>query len=357
MEHSHAKTSHYFLRAIILLGFAMLIVYLVKTDSLIFYIAPHMQKYVEYSSVLLYVIAIYQVYLGINSIWGKKSASSCGCEHPPSKSSIKNTIAYSLFILPLCLGFLLPSTAMSSSLADKKGMNLTTSVAAKNITKQLAASTVSLDNSVQQTTTSTLSLPTPIPTIEPSPVKESNLSESEPSVTKNQTTQSKTTATTAPSDEQLQKMFKAPDEFSEDFSKMGMILYKRDLITVKPEIYMEVLSTIDLFKENFIGKKIELTGFVYREKELKTNQIIVGRFAVSCCSADASPYGVLTEFPTANNFAKDSWVKVTGTIEKGNYNDNDIFKIHATKVEKIPSPKSPYVYPNFDPIPELNKSE
>ena len=144
MEHSHAKTSHYFLRAIILLGFAMLIVYLVKTDSLIFYIAPHMQKYVEYSSVLLYVIAIYQVYLGINSIWGKKSASSCGCEHPPSKSSIKNTIAYSLFILPLCLGFLLPSTAMSSSLADKKGMNLTTSVAAKNITKQLAASTVSL---------------------------------------------------------------------------------------------------------------------------------------------------------------------------------------------------------------------
>ncbi|MFC5449467.1 TIGR03943 family putative permease subunit [Paenibacillus aestuarii] len=344
MEHSHIKTPHYFLRAMILLGFAMLIVYLVKTDSLIFYIAPHMQNYVKYSSVLLYAIAIYQVYLGINSIWGKKAELSCGCEHPPSTSRFKNTVAYSLFIFPLCLGFLLPSTAMSSSLAEKKGMNLSTSVAAKSINKQLDAAG-SPDNNA-------LSVP-PTPASTASPLAPA---QSDKPTTVTETARSSNTAKTPPTEAQLQEMFKAPDEFNEDFSKMGMILYKRDLITVKPEIYMEVLSTIDLFKEHFIGKKIELTGFVYREKDLRTDQFIVGRFAVSCCSADASPYGVLTEFPTANNFAKDTWVKVTGTIENGNYNGNDIFTIHATKVEKIPDPKTPYVYPNFDPVPELNKN-
>jgi len=340
MELQRSKTSHYFLRACILLGFAMLIVYLAKTDRLVYYIAPHMQNYVKYSSVLLYVIAIYQIYLGINSVWGKKAEPTCDCAHPTSPSRFKNTVAYSLFIIPLCLGFLLPSTAMSSSLADKKGMNLSTNTAAKNINKQLAAAGQT-DNSATLTaaTTSAAASPAPAPTPTPAatPTPKTN------------------TAATPPTDEQLKEMFKAPDEFNEDFAKMGMILYKRDLITVKPEIYMEILSTIDLFKEHFIGKKIELTGFVYREQDLRSDQFIVGRFAVSCCSADASPYGVLTEFATANHFAKDTWVKVTGTIENGNYNGNDIFTIHATKVDQIPTPKTPYVYPNFDPIPELKK--
>ncbi|WP_052486913.1 TIGR03943 family putative permease subunit [Gordoniibacillus kamchatkensis] len=150
-------------------------------------------------------------------------------------------------------------------------------------------------------------------------------------------------------------MFAPPDEYSEDFSQMGMILYKRGIIDVKPEIFMETLSTIDIFKQNFFGKKIELSGFVYRQDDLQPDQLIVGRFAVSCCSADASPYGVLVEFPNAKAFAKDTWVKVTGTIEKGHYHDNDIFKVNAAKIEKIAAPKTPYVYPNMDPVTELKK--
>jgi uncharacterized membrane protein YcgQ (UPF0703/DUF1980 family) len=72
-----------------------------------------------------------------------------------------------------------------------------------------------------------------------------------------------------------------------------------DKIVVKPEIYLEVLSSIDLFKEPFIGKKIEISGFVYRENDLKENQFVVGRF--------------------------------------------------------VPTPESVYVYPNFDPLSEVNK--
>ncbi|WP_082053309.1 TIGR03943 family putative permease subunit [Gordoniibacillus kamchatkensis] len=112
---------------------------------------------------------------------------------------------------------------------------------------------------------------------------------------------------------------------------------------------------MDIFKEQFCGKKIELSGFVYREDDLKPDQLVVGRFAVSYCSADASPYSVLKEFPNAKAFAKDTWVKRTGTIEQGHYHDNDIIKVHATKIEKIAAPASPYAYPNMDPVTELKK--
>lgn len=336
-QHSHSGSlaPHYLLRAGILLAFAMFIVYLTKTDNLAYYIAPRMQSYVKYSSVALYAIAIYQVYLGIGALWGKKQAD-CGCEHPPSRSRLRSTVAYSLFVFPLLLGFLLPHTAMSSALADKKGMNLSTGTAAAAITKQLAAAAES-DKALAP-----LASAAPSPSPSAAVAAAADAPQSLP-------------AAGDVTDEQLKKMFVAPDEYSEDFAKMGMILYKRDLITVKPEIYMEVLSTIDLFKQNFFGKKIELTGFVYREKDMKQDQFVVGRFAVSCCSADASPYGVMVDFPTANHLDKDTWVKVTGTIDKGSYQNNDIFTIHATSIEKIPNPGTPYVYPNFDPIPELNK--
>ncbi|TXK77502.1 hypothetical protein FU659_22860 [Paenibacillus sp. N3.4] len=62
----------------------------------------------------------------------------------------------------------------------------------------------------------------------------------------------------------------------------------------------------------------------------------------------------MIDFPSAQNYTKDMWVKVTGTIQNGSYNGNDIFTIKATQIEKIAAPSSPYIYPNFEPLKELN---
>jgi len=386
---------HPFIRAAILFGFAMFIVYLARTDSLVYYIAPRMQAYVKYSSVILYVIAVYQVYAGINALWGKQA--DCGCEHPRAKSPLASGIAYGLFALPLLLGFMLPNTVMSSALADKKGMNLAPATAAQSISRQLAAASPAADGGSAQElaagggngasvsgtggvsggagsgpqsgsdaagAASRESAGTAAAgggQAAGSAPDEGAAASGSPAGNAAAGTADAGAASpagapgAAVSDAQLQQMFTPPDEYSEDFAKMGMILYRKPLISVKPEIFMEILSTVSLFQENFYGKKIELSGFVYREDDLKADQLIVGRFAVSCCSADASPYGVLTEFPGASLFAKDTWVKVTGTIAKGNYDGNDIFTIKADKIEKITAPKTPYVYPNFDPLPELTK--
>ncbi|CAN7528828.1 TIGR03943 family protein [Paenibacillus sp. LjRoot153] len=317
MNHTRVTSYHHFFRTLILLGFSSYIVALTKSDSLQLYIAPRMMIYVKMASVFLYIIACFQGFMALRAYSGKPV--DCDCNQPAPLLTLRNVGAYGLLVLPLMIGFLLPDTALNSAMVAAKGMNL--SAATTSVTTPHAES---------------YDLPS-----FPKPASSSQtLRASQPEA-----------AQTAQPESDVEQLFKSPDEWNEDFAKMGVILYKKDRILVQPDIYMEILSTIDLFKDNFIGKEIELTGFVYREEDkMRTDQIVVGRFAVSCCSADASPYGVLVEFPTAQNFPQDRWVKVTGTIQNGHYNGNDIFKIKATQIEKIEAPSSPYVYPNFEPL-------
>jgi putative membrane protein len=296
MEQERKLTRHYFLRAVILTGFAMYILYLVKSDNILFYIAPRMIIYVKLSAIGFYAIAVYQIFLAINSYFGKKV--DCDCDHPPSRSWIRNSAAYSLFILPLLLGFLLPDSAMGSALAAKRGVNLSSS----------------------QTSTK--------------------------NVTVNKPDAANARATVDP---KLQALFKA-DKYDEGFAQLGMKLYKKDLIEVKEEGFIEILSSLDLFMNNFIGKKVEISGFVYREDDMKDNQFVVARFSISCCTADGSPFGMMVKSDQASKFTKDTWVKITGTIDKTTYHGNEIMTLVADKIEKTKASRSQYVYPNYDYI-------
>jgi uncharacterized repeat protein (TIGR03943 family) len=294
MEQERKLTGHYFLRAAILTGFAMYILYLVKSDNILFYIAPRMIIYVKLSAIGFYVIAVYQIFLAINSLLGKKV--DCDCDHPPSRSWMRNSAAYSLFILPLLLGFLLPDSALGSALAAKRGVNLSSS----------------------QTNTMNATANKPI-----------------------------TGKTDAAVDPQLKELFKA-DKYDEGFAQLGMKLYKKDLIQVKEEGFIEILSSLDLFMNNFIGKKVEISGFVYREDDMKNNQFVVARFSIQCCTADGSPFGMMVQFDQSQKFVKDTWVKVTGTINKTIYHGNEIMTLIADSVEKTKAAKTQYVYPNYD---------
>jgi uncharacterized repeat protein (TIGR03943 family) len=263
-----------------------------------------MVVYVKLSAIGFYAIAIYQIYIAISSLWGKQAL--CDCEHPPSRSLIRNTTAYSLFLLPLLLGFIMPDSAMGSSLAAKRGVTLNTA----------------------QTQASTKLPSSPKNTASESRVDSSGTNASA-------------------GDAKLKELFKA-DKYDEGYAQLGMKLYKKDLIQVNEDGFMEILSSLDLFLDRFVGKKMEISGFVYREEAMNNSQFVVARFSVQCCSADASPFGVMVQFDKGQTLAKDSWVKVTGTIAKSSYNGNDVLTLVASKVEKISPSKKPYVYPNYD---------
>jgi uncharacterized repeat protein (TIGR03943 family) len=304
---------HHALKAAIVLGFAMLIVYLVKTDNLVLYIAPRMMNYVKWSAVALYAVGIYEVWLALKTFWGK--ISSCDCDHPPSRSVLKNTVVYGLFVFPLLLGFLLPNSTLGTAMAAKKGMNLSSS---QSIRKESS---------------------TAAPSSEPQPAAPQ--AGAQPAA-------DASAAGTDVSDAKLNEMFKA-DKFTEPYAEMGKKLYRQPQLSVSEPWYIETLNTVDLYLDQFVGKRMEISGFVYRQDGMKDNQFVVGRFAVSCCSADASPFGVLVEYDRAKSWANDTWVKVSGTLQKTTFEDQDIMMLKVDSVTKLDTPKDKqYVYPNPD---------
>ena len=94
----------------------------------------------------------------------------------------------------------------------------------------------------------------------------------------------------------------------------------------------------------FIGREINLKGFVYRPNQLKPNQFMVVRFEISCCAADGMPSGLLVEWPDSHLFKNDTWMEVQGKIQQGNYEGIAVPLLIATKAVSIAPLASPYVY-------------
>jgi len=302
----HKKMNfHYAIRAFIILGLSIYIAYLVKHDTLQYYIAPRMMHYIQWSSVLLFIVAISQLYFSIRSKTNVQL--DCDCEHTPPRSLTKNILTYGLLILPLLFGFLLPDTTMNSALAAKKGVILSISQSTTQLNHSTGKGNYLLDL--------------------PAPPSESLSS-------------------------QADGKFIALKPYDQVYAKLSAKLYAKETMPIKSDIFLETLTALDLFMDEFVGKKLELDGFIYREPGMNADQFVVARFALQCCSADAIPYGVLIEYPHGKTYADDSWVKITGTMQTTNYKTQKIIKIDATQVEKLEAPKSQYVYPNLEFLEE-----
>lgn len=291
-------TTH-LVRALLLAGFAMLIVYLFHTGDIALYIAPKMEILVKLSAIGLYAAAIYQIYAALQARINKRKAADCDCGHPHKSSGFKNFLVYSLFLLPLVLGFLVPTGTLGSALAAKKGVSFSGNEA------------VSRTGTEQQ-----------LPEL--------------------------AAASASPADaDSLDALFPY-DEYTVDHAALAKRLYAQDIVDVPDKQFIETLTALDLYRDAFIGKEVRISGFIYREDDMGDNRFAVSRFAMNCCSADALPYGLMSEWPKASDYAEDEWVTVVGTIGLSNYLDNEILTLELSRIERIDAPEEPYVYPDFD---------
>ncbi|MNM81884.1 hypothetical protein D3C81_938990 [compost metagenome] len=282
MNRPHIIRRHYFIRSLILLGFALYIGYLSRSDSLHYYIAPDMVTWITYSTIPLTIMSLSLAYQALFH----KANKLCDCERPLSQSIYKNISIYGLFLFPLLLGILLPDQALGSMAAAKKGMTL---------------------------------------------------------------------GSPALSSDQLSTMFKAPDKYNVEFAEIAKIIYQQKIIEVKPEVYSEIIGAIELFKDQFVGKKIKISGFVYADQSLKQDhEFILGRFLVQCCTADANPFGVLIiTDQSIESLQKDSWIEVQGVLRTELREGKEIIAISAEQITQISRPDTPYVYPSGDAIKGL----
>ncbi|GIQ68104.1 TIGR03943 family protein [Xylanibacillus composti] len=368
---------HAIIRSVILFGFTLYILYLSEKGALNYYIAPRMELYVKLAGLSLYALAVQQAFHAYRT-WRKRTAiPSCDCSPAPAGGVWKHAAVYLFFLFPLMLGLFTPDTALGSKLVERKGMNY---AASSNLQsggaspsqgkrpEQQAAPNAADQQREQQgngqniddafphsATESQDTQPGAADDAIPIAPQQDNRSGDAPEADAVQPPGSTLEApvpdsepTRPLSDEELNALFPEDNVLFSGYAKYARSVYNHEVIEVPEHSYTEVLTTLDLYKEQFVGKTIRISGFVYKPAELATDQFAITRYAMQCCSADAAPYGVLSFYPRAATLVEDEWLEVTGTIRTAVMNDMELLALDVQQVRKIEEPSDPYVYPNFD---------
>jgi uncharacterized repeat protein (TIGR03943 family) len=99
--------------------------------------------------------------------------------------------------------------------------------------------------------------------------------------------------------------------------------------------------------DQYMGEQASVIGFVYFDEALPNGQFFVSRIVLSCCAADGYAVAMIVDWPNAASLKQDTWVRVTGPVEKAFLADDPqaIPLIRAETVEIVPQPDEPYLYP------------
>lgn len=97
--------------------------------------------------------------------------------------------------------------------------------------------------------------------------------------------------------------------------------------------------------EDFEGANATLVGIVHSDKRLPGDSFYCYRLVMVCCAADATPAGVIVQWPGARKLKKGTWVKVQGKVTFTTFEGGDYPAISAESVEKTNPPKNPFLIP------------
>lgn len=117
-------------------------------------------------------------------------------------------------------------------------------------------------------------------------------------------------------------------------------------IIVTNDNYMEVMEAIYNYPNEFVGKNIELIGFIYNDPKQDQQQFIF-RFGIIHCIADSGVYGLLSLGDVS--LPNDTWVKAKGTLQIHYHTtlEQSLPTLHINSIDTINQPQSPYVYRVF----------
>lgn len=80
-------------------------------------------------------------------------------------------------------------------------------------------------------------------------------------------------------------------------------------------------------------------------KDFGDNALMVFRFVVSCCAADAQPLAVVVQKKGGpSDLPDNSWVKVEGRYTLQNVKDGKVPVIEEAILWNTPEPSPPYLY-------------
>jgi putative membrane protein len=301
---------HAFIRGIILFGFSMLLLSFILSGGIKYYIAPKMMPFIYFALVIFLILSIVQILRSTPKGQEREMEFDCGTSHQMSGSRFKKIAVYSIFIFPLIMGFVIPEKVLDSSVAAKRGVQLGSG----------QYSRPAVDTSSQDGLNSTEKADQFLSDIE-------NGEE--------------------PTEHFTYDELSSGDGFDDYYSDLAKELQKEEIIVVKEDTYLDIMTIFDMYLEEFKGKKVEMMGFVYREEGVAEDEMVVARFSMTCCTADSAVYGLLVRGEETKKYREDTWVRITGTLDQSEYDDWIIPIIQLDTIEEVETPETPYVYPNF----------
>lgn len=135
--------------------------------------------------------------------------------------------------------------------------------------------------------------------------------------------------------------------YTKEMRKVADQYLNQDTIQITQDNYMALMEVIYDYPDEFVGKTIELTGFVYNDPN-NENQQFIFRFGIIHCIADSGVYGLLTT-NSQEHFADNTWVKASGTLKLTYHNSlkQSLPTLELTDLQQIQEPENPYVYRVF----------
>ena len=119
--------------------------------------------------------------------------------------------------------------------------------------------------------------------------------------------------------------------------------------------YTNVLQNVHNNLNEYVGKKIKFTGFVYRLYDFTDSQFVLGRQMIISSDMQAVVVGFLCHLNEADKYEEGSWVEIEGVINKGDYH-GEIPVIEIENIKEVKTPSDEYVYPpdsNYIPTSAL----
>lgn len=108
---------------------------------------------------------------------------------------------------------------------------------------------------------------------------------------------------------------------------------------------IEWIRTLNVYPEPdaYTGEAVNVDGFVVYPEELPAGYLMISRFIITCCAADAYPVGLPVKFEGDRaDYPADTWLRVNGEMITETLNGQRQLVIQAQNLESIPEPRNPY---------------
>ncbi len=110
---------------------------------------------------------------------------------------------------------------------------------------------------------------------------------------------------------------------------------------------VEWVRTLTVYPDpdKYAGQKVKVQGFVIHPPQLPENYLLISRFVITCCAADAYPVGLPVKLQQSRtNFPADTWLEIVGQMIAEKLDNKSQLVIQATSVTPIKQPENPYDY-------------